>query len=308
MMRFIMPENISDASKKAKAVLTQLEEFIRSKALQDLLGILDIDIDTIGQAYNGRTGPDGLVLELQELRPSLSLEGKRDALYPLFKELGFIDINKPVKGKHSRIVVLGGSLNACNERTECAKKWIDGTTGYVDGLSCYRPIGSAERNEPRYCACDTEFGALSDSFVRCFDLEAPGFTERFNSDRNLNSISCIRDFGKHDKREYRIYAAPSSEPHLRRADTSDTLDFYYRNQEQMDSEDSALFITNNRHCNRQFLQLAYCVIKGGYPGTIDVIGCYSDENVTSAGRYDPFLYVQDLIGIIDWMNRFRKLV
>lgn len=308
MMRFIMPENLSDASQKAKAVLAQLEELLHSEALREILGILDVDTHTLERAYNKRAGANGTVVELQGLDSSVSLEEKREVLYPLFRELGFIDINKPVKNNHSRIIVLGGSLNACNERTECAKNWIDETTVYVDGLACYRPIGSAERKNAGFSLCDTEFGAMSENFVRVFNLDGREFTEDFKSNRNLNSVSCVRNYGKSDNREYRIYAAPSSEPHLRRADTADTLSFYYDCEGQIGAGDSALFVTNNRHCNRQFLQLAYCMIKGGYGGTIDVIGCYSDENVTSVDKYDPLLYLQDLIGIIDWMERFKTLV
>ena len=308
MIRFVMPENTLDASKKGEAVLAQLEDFLHSKAMQDLLGILDIDIDAIDQTYNGRMRSNGSVVELQELKHSASLNEMRGELYPLFKELGFIDINKPISNRHSRIIVLGGSLNACNERTEYAKNWIDETTGYVDGLACYRPIGTAERSKMPSCLCDTEFGAMSESFMRVFDLDSRGFTEEFKSDRNLNGISCIRDWGISDNRKYRIFAAPSSEPHQRRADTSDTLEFYYGHEKHIDVEDSILFITNNRHCNRQFLQLAYCMIKNDHPGIIDVIGCYPDERVKSVDEYDPYSYLQDLIGIMDWIRRFKEQI
>ncbi len=306
MIRFVMPENTNDAALKAEAVLSQLESFLHSKALQDLFEILDTDIDTIDRTYNRRASSDGSIVELQELKSSASLDEKKEQLYPLFKELGFFDINRPVNNRHSRIIVLGGSLNACNERTEYAKKWINENTGYVDGLACYRPIGSAERSKVPSCLCDTEFGAMTESFMREFNLERHGFTEEFKSDRNLNSISCIRDWGRSDNRKYRIFAAPSSEPHKRRADTGDTLEFYYEHEKQMDAGDSVLFITNNRHCNRQFLQLAYCMIKGDHPGTIDIIGCYPDDRVISVDEYDPLLYLQDLIGIIDWMKAWNS--
>ncbi|MCR5673614.1 MAG: hypothetical protein K6F87_07870 [Lachnospiraceae bacterium] len=308
MIRFVMPPKALDAAQKAEAVLGQLEEFLHSKALRDLFAILDTDADTFEDICNGRRRSNGSIVELQELGSSELLNEKKEMLYPLFRELGFIDINKPVNDKHSRIVVLGGSLNACRERTECAKKWIDETTGYVDGLACYRPIGSAERNKAPSWLFDTEFGAMSESFVRSFDLDRQGFNEEFKSDRNLNGISCIRDLGRADKRTYRIFAAPSSEPHQRRADTADTLGFYYEHEKNIDAKDHILFITNNRHCNRQFLQLAYCMIKNDNPGIIDVIGCYPDERVTSADEYDPFLYLQDLIGIMDWIKRFKEQV
>lgn len=37
-------------------------------------------------------------------------------LYPLFKELGFIDINRPLRNENSHVIVLGGSINACKDR------------------------------------------------------------------------------------------------------------------------------------------------------------------------------------------------
>ena len=308
MLRFVMPDNTLDASQKAQALIFQLEDFLHAKAMQELFRILDVDTDTLGRTYNGRIGSAGAIIELQEIKPSVLQDEKREILYPLFRELGFIDINKPRHDQHSRIVVLGGSANACYERTQYAKNWIDKTTVYVDGLACYRPIGSTERRAASSFICDTEFGAMAESFVRVFDLDRQGFSEEFKSDRNLNGISCIRDYGRFANRGYRIFAAPSSEPHLRRADTSDTLKFYYEHNGLMDSDGPVLFITNNRHCNRQFLQLAYCMIQNNYSGMIDVIGCYPDERVTTVEEYDPFLYLQDLIGIIDWMERFKELV
>ena len=206
------------------------------------------------------------------------------------------------------MIVLGGSLNACNKRTECAKKWIDETTAKVDGLTCFRPIGSAERRIAPASSCETETGAMAESFARVFDLNPQNYTETFTSDRNLNSISCIRIFSRSDGRNYRIFSAPSSEPHLRRADTADTLRFYFENDELMAHDESALFITNNRHCNRQFLQLSYCMIERGYSGMIDVIGCSPDDDIVTADTYDPLQYLQDLIGITDWINRFKKLI
>ncbi len=56
------------------------------------------------------------------------------------------------------------------------------------------------------------------------------------------------------------------------------------------------------------LQLAYCMIKGDHPGTIDVIGCYPDDRVVSVDEYDPFSYLQDLIWILDWVKRFKLLL
>ena len=37
---------------------------------------------------------------------------------------------------------------------------------------------------------------------------------------------------------------------------------------------------------------------------LDVVGCIPDERVVTVERYDPFQYLQDLIGILDRIERF----
>ena len=308
MLRFFVPENTNSASERAEAINIQIKDFLHMEAFSDLLKILEVDIDSLGAIYNGRLKENGSVVETQKLKPLESLEKNREDLYPLFRELGFIDINKPRKDKNSHIIILGGSLSACFERTKYAQKMLDETTRFVDAFTCYRPVAGVERNASVDFCPDTEFGAMSESFVSVFDLNRSEYSEKFKSDRNLNRISCIRNYEKTGDRTFRIFVAPSSEPAVRRADTGDTFRFYMETEAENGPDDSLLFITNNRYCNRQFLQLAYQMIEFEYPGTIDVIGCFPDDRVTSVERYDPFQYLQDLIGIIDWADRFDKLV
>ena len=149
--------------------------------------------------------------------------------------------------------------------------------------------------------------------------------DAFHGDRNLNSISCVRVFSgrnppeRHDLptaagsvgarpngRQYRVFAAPSSQPELRRADTGDSFLFYLQ-QTELCPSDSLLLLTNNRYCNRQFLQLAFLMMKQACPIRFDIIGCTPDDRVISRERYDPFQFLQDLIGVLDWIERFDPL-
>ncbi len=306
MLRFTMPEESSSFREKADHVHSQLEEFLHMEALHELLGILETDIDTISQRYNRRLKGNGAVVETQELKGMKSLDEKKEILYPLFRELGFIDINKPISDKNRHILVLGGSLNACIERTECALNRVDDTTRLVDGLACYRPVSLAEKRAADVFSCETEFGAMAESFERVFSLDGSGYTENYKGDRNLNRISCVRIYEGADKCTFRIFAAPSSEPDVRRADTGDSFSFVLDSDAKKEPADHFLFITNNRYCNRQFLQLYYRMLQNRYPGTLDVIGCFPDDRVTSVEQYDPLQYLQDLIGIIDWTYRLLK--
>ena len=324
MFRFVMPAPELKREEQLGLLRSQFNAFSESSALRELFAILKVDRAEFSRVYNGRLRSDGRILETQELEPLAVLDRHRDEIYPLLEELGFLTINRPLENDHSRLVVLGGSLEACYTRTKAAADWQTPSVRYTDGLACFRPIHPKERTgELCLSACETEFGAMSESFRSVFSLPSD-WEDAFHGDRNLNSISCIRIFsdgaspGCHDVsaaacpagassggRQYRIFAAPSSEPERRRADTGDSFLFYLQ-QTQLTPSDSLLLLTNNRYCNRQFLQLAFLMMKQACPIRFDIIGCTPDDRVISRERYDPFQFLQDLIGVLDWIERFDR--
>ena len=306
MLRFVMPDPALPCDRQIQLLRAQFETFLRSDALRALFDILRVDRASFSRVYNGRRAADGRILETQELAPAVSLEPHREAIYPLLEEMGFFTINKPLRADHSHLVVLGGSLEACYTRTRAAAAWMTPSVRCADGLACYRPIHPKERTgDARFFRCETEFGAMSESFASVFSL--PGaWEDAFHGDRNLNGISCVRTFsGPEDGRQYRVIAAPSSQPERRRADTGDSFLFYLR-QTGLCPSDSLLVLTNNRYCNRQFLQLAFLMMQRERPIAFDIIGCTPDERVISRDRYDPFQFLQDLIGVLDWIELFVR--
>ena len=301
MYRFTMPDAELSIPEQKNELRRQCDLFMGSDALGSILELLSVDRVTLGEVYNARRTADGRILETQVMESGNALEPLRYELYPHMRELGFFDICRPLAPVHSRIAVLGGSLNACNVRTEYAAGFVNSLTVSVDGLTCYRPINPAERKRSSYAsAAETEFGVISEAFSRRFGLGV--YEDDFTGDRNLNNISCVRRFDTPGC-SYGIYAAPSGEPDLRRADTGDTLDFYMDNS-GISSGDSILFITSNRYCNRQFLQLAYRMIKSGRCVSFDIIGTTPESDIVTADSYDPMQYIQDLISIIYWIGRF----
>lgn len=278
---------------------------MRSDALAELFDLLDTDQERFGRDYNGRMGAGGRVRETQVMEPAEELEPLREKLYPLLDELGFLRINTPLAKQHGRVMVLAGSYSACFSNTIAAAGWKDPTTRSVDGLSCYRPINPKERAFSAFTSSsETEFGVVSDAFSEVFGLAEHGFQDVFVGDRNLNMVSCIRQFtAQPDGCLFRVFAAPSSEPGLQRADTADTLRFYVENTDVLPG-DSLLAATSNRHCNRQFLQLAHYVIKNDLPIDLDVAGWIPDERIATMESYDILQHLQDLIGVLDWIGRF----
>ena len=308
MIRFHMPEKEMPLEKQIRFLQEQFDAFLSSKAVEDMLRLLQTDLKNLKPVYDGRERADGSVVETQVMKNSREdLEAVREKLYPLFDELGFLRINKPLRTENGRIIILGGSLNTCFERSECAKKIMNSSVRSVEGLACYRPIHPVERKNSKYhSSADTEFGVLSDALAQVFDLSGEDYEEDFHSDRNINGISSIRTCsGQRNGCGIRVFAAPSTEPHLRRADTGDTISFYLANAD-LQSPDSLLFITSNRYCNRQFVQIICAMLASRCVVPFDIIGCIPDQNIRTKETYPVFQYIQDLIGIIDWIERFKN--
>ena len=307
MLRFTMPDPSLPLPERKATLKEQFDAFLRSEALRELFSLLGVDRDRFAAAYNGRLAGDGTVRETQELTAPAALNERRRELYPLLRELGFFTINTPLEAEYDRVLVLGGSLDACFSRTRCAARWAGVSTRAVDGLACYRPIHPVERESSAFfSACDTEFGAMRDSFAEAFRLSASSGREEFAGDRNLNAVSCVFTFPETENgRVYRVLAAPSTQPELRRADTGDSL-LYYLRKTPLEPGERLLAVTHNRYCNRQFAQIAYLFMKEETPLGLDVVGCVPDESIVPADRYDPFQFLQDLIGLMDWAERFGK--
>jgi hypothetical protein len=321
MFRFFMPE-ASDPAEKIRLLNRQFDAFTRSSALRELFSLLHTDADRFCAEFNGRTAGGAAeaagvagVRETQVILPAEHLEPLRYELYPLLAELGFFHITKPLQLYADHILILGGSLAACHLRAEAGRRHITEKTRSVDALTCFRPVHPVERARAAYTsACDTEFGVMTEAFCSAYNLDPGSASDEFISDRNLNSISCIRmlsDGGCDERPAYRIFAAPSTQPDIRRADTGDTL-LYYLQKTSPSPDSTLLAVTHNRYCNRQFLQLAWHLLRYQQEHhtevpSLDIVGLYADDAIPAADQYDPFQLLQDLIGILDWIDRFRSL-
>ena len=300
-----MPDSSLSREDKAADLNNQFASFMESDALSGICSLLGCTPDSLGTIFGARKTVNGKVVEEQDIKSRSDLEEFRYELYPLLRELGALDISEPLNDDCSRIIILGGSLNACNIRALRAPSLVNGNTLSIDGIACYRPVNPAERVSSKFSsACETEFGVMAEAVANAFGLDPLEYEDDFASDRNLNSVSCIRTFqDAPDGRVYRVFAAPSTEPHLRRADTFDSLDFYLRKQ-PLSASEKLLFITGNRYCNRQFIQLASKMLSSGCRAGFDIIGCQSSRDIPSADQYDPTFFINDLAGTIDWIKRF----
>lgn len=309
MIRFTMPDSSLSREEKAAELNIQFDAFMRSDALGSICSLLGCSPDSLGALFNARRAADGKVIEEQAMKSLSEPEAFRHELYPLMRELGAFDINEPLSDDYNRIIVLGGSLNACYVRAQSAPGLVNENTLSVDGIACYRPVNPVERASSGFSSvCETEFGVMTEALAAAFGLDPLKYEDDFEGDRNLNSVSCVRVFSDAPGScMFRVFAAPSTEPHLRRADTFDSLDYYLKKQ-PLSSSDRLLFITSNRYCNRQFIQLASKMLSSDCRAGYDIIGCLKGPDIPSEDQYDPTFYVNDLIGTIDWIRRFSASV
>lgn len=307
MIRFTMPDPKLSEKKRMLLLKEQFDGFLGSPALHEILSLLQTDRSGLARDFNARTRADGSIAEAQVMEEKKELDALREELYPLLDELGFFRINRPVRPESSHLLVLGGTLHICFERTRCAKEWLRPGVQSVNGLSCFRPIHAMERkNSTHTSAADTEFGVLSDAFVRTFGLSEADCEEDFHSDRNLNSISVIRQYSSAEENSrFRVLSAPSAEPQKRRADTADTFRFYLGHSVLKES-DSLLFITSNPYCNRQFLQILHVMLEKNRMQPFDVIGCKTGSQIDTKETFSPVKYIQELISVLDWIKRLYK--
>ena len=303
MFRFSFSQEITDPQKQCEIIRTQIDKLLNSEALCRLFDLLKTDASTIEKMYGARKMPDGRVIEITEVESLETLEPHRYRLYELFSELEFININKPQSINHDRVVVLGGTQNAVYIRAKAATEFINSSVKSVDGISCYRPINPIERQKTNFEATsDTEFGVMSEVFCSALPIRITSHSDRFKSDRNLNNVSNVRTFECDPSQlECRIYAAPSSEPDIRRADTGDSVLFYL--DEGVAPDDRLLFITRNIYCNRQFLQIFHYMLKRDHINSFDVVGCLPDDNLENADDYEITKYIQELIALLSWANK-----
>jgi|GEM_PF-911973 len=317
MIRFIMPEAALPLEEKKTLLQEQFDTFLQADALEDILSVIDIDRGHLAEKYDGRHMASGSIIESQDMAEMSELENIRERLFPLFKELGSFDIGDTCRGDHNRLVIYGGALGACFDRTNYSVRFLTERTVSIDALTCYRPINPVERDRTESVSdADTEAGAMTEALEKVYGLSGGTWEDSFSGDRNLNAIACRRIYrggtcGTASREDagapvYRVFSAPSLEPELRRADTGDCIDYYIQ-QASVEDGDSILAVTNRRFCNRQFIQTAYQLIKNDQRIDFDIVGCHRRGIAPTADTYDPLQYLQDLIGTLDWIKRFRQL-
>ncbi|MFJ5599831.1 hypothetical protein ACIP95_18070 [Micromonospora parva] len=171
----------------------------------------------------GRERPDAREPDLDPATAALVLDAAA--------ALGLVHPVPPTRGAYAHLVVLGGLAHACVRRVTYAAHLLRAglaVGGEVAVLGSFRPLSEWERAtlaDAGLPADDTEVDVLDTAVRRAFGVAVPAERDGVDAGHPHHSWSS-RTYHPRGLPPVRVLAAPSSEPHLRRAHTADTQRFW----------------------------------------------------------------------------------
>ncbi|RAO37271.1 hypothetical protein PSN13_01252 [Micromonospora saelicesensis] len=207
--------------------------------LADTLRFLDDFSAAHWDFRGGRERPDALEPDLDS--------GTVELVRAAAAALGLVRPVPPARPSYAHLVVLGGLAHACLGRVAYAAHLLRGglgVTSEVAVLGSFRPLSDLESRtlaEVGVPGCATEVDALDAAVQLAFEVSAPAVEDGVDAGHPHRSWSS-RTYHPPGLPPVRVLAAPSSEPHLRRAHTADTQRFW-AGHAQVAPGDQVLMVT-----------------------------------------------------------------
>ncbi|MET0416980.1 MAG: hypothetical protein ABW022_13260 [Actinoplanes sp.] len=222
--------------------------------------------------------------------------------------LGMVRPALPARGAYAHLVVLGGLAHACVRRVAYAAHLLRAgvrVSGEVAVLGSFRPLSEWERAtlaDAALPADDTEVDVLDTAVRQVFGVSAPAEQDGVDAGHPHHSWSS-RTYRPAGLPPVRVLAAPSSEPHRRRAHTADTQRFWAEHV-QLAPGDEALMVTAPiyvpfQHCD------ALRTLAVPYGCGIDTVGvdpALADLAVLPEQTLTPGRYLQEIRSAIRSMR------
>ncbi|MDR2045060.1 MAG: hypothetical protein LBQ15_12035 [Clostridium sp.] len=235
----------------------------------------------------------------------LSETQKESALTAAWK-LGFMNNDEPMEHAYDYLWVLGGARLSCLLRSRLARHAIRSGAGVpkaVVFLTSMRPIGDAEREATDTYApnAETEFDLSVAAAQKEFGVADRFSEERYDDEANANNSWVVRRYETTDY-EILLVAAPSSDPQKRRANSSDTYEFF-RKKFRVPEHTSILLTTSQIYVPYQHLE-AVRTIAVPYGINLDTIGFPAQWGGVLQGMNEPSNYLQEIRSTIQSIGRF----
>ncbi len=268
--------------------------------LADVLRFLDEFSARHWDFRGGRERPDAREPDLDAGTVELVLQAAAS--------LGLIRPVAPARPAYAHLVVLGGLAHACVRRVGYAAHLLRAgvpVRGEVAVLGSFRPLSDWERRtlaDAGLPADDTEVDVLDTAVRRVFGVATPAEQDGVDAGHPHHSWSS-RTYRPDGLPPVRVLAAPSSEPHRRRAHTADTQRFW-AGHVQLAPGDEVLMVTAPiyvpfQHCD------ALRTLAVPYGCGIDTVGvdpALADLAVLPEQTLTPGRYLQEIRSAIRSMR------
>ena len=246
--------------------MEKIEEWLHSPPLRDLVGLFggvipsgplgdvfcQLDVWSAG-VWDFRSGR-----ERHEARTKEFSRDVEDAVRITARALGMIDSSYPTEVSYDHMLVLGGMVETCLQRTAFAAEIARGRTVVADvaALAGLRPLSPGE---VKFCVdtglvgCATEFDGMEAGVRRGFGLGSEPIREMDGAPETDPRKSWRRHIYPGSVPPLQVLAAPSTEPAQRRANTADTYAFWANTGAQLTSDSTIVLVTSSLHVPFQHL-------------------------------------------------------
>lgn len=220
--------------------------------------------------------------------------------------LGLIGIERPCENYFDYIIALGGARFSCLYRPQyvdyllkeggvCAKNIIL-LSGMREILESEREMTDTYAPEAR-----TEYDLINAGAERVFQLDGEYIEERYHN-KNSNLNWATRKYEYLDNQSLFSFSGPSSEPKTRRANSSDTFQFFV---EKMDVKTNSklLLVTSQIYVPYQQME-AIRTLAVPYGVYVETVGFPTEWSGKLQGMMESVNYLQEIRSTLQAINRY----
>lgn len=296
-LRFICPDNNISKEDRKHMLIDQVSRWVDSQPLEEMVGLFGKSMPKTVSLEEKVAWLNDFAADEWDYRKKQSNGGERwtvvedeavlkngDKILECVTELGLVGIEQPICSP-DYILPLGGANYSNLARPQLARQVVDECSlkgKSIVALSGKRPISEAELPAIGEYApsAKTEYDAMCTGLEKSFDLEGSDYSEKNDTNENINLESSIRKY-TNMYMENGIYslAAPSSEPLKRRANSRDTFEWFLK-QFEIKPGEKLLLVTTAIYVPFQLLRFIDLAIEEGF--CVDCIGVPRNGNKQNA--------------------------
>ena len=221
--------------------------------------------------------------------------------------LGLIGTEQPQEKNFDYIIALGGARFSCLYRPKYVNELLTKSEIKAEEiilLSGMREILDSERDVTNLYApgAETEYDLINAGAEQAFGLDEEYLEERYHH-QNSNMNWAVRKYiVSSGKTPVLSLSGPSSEPDIRRANSSDTYNFFIQ-RKQITPGKKLLLVTSQIYVPYQQIE-AVRTMAEPYGLYIETVGFPPEWSGKLQGMMEPANYLQEIRSTIQAINRY----